>query len=131
MLPDDITPHLSLFSLPESAPAPRPERKPAIAGKPSIAERFADFDARHPEIWAAYVRFSREVYQSKAKEDRCMVRYGIAAITERIRWHYMVERDSAEPFKVNNNFRSLYARKLVKTFPEMGAMFTLRNLRAA
>ena len=56
-------------------------------------------------------------------------RYGIGAITERIRWHYLTERESVEPFKISNDFRSRYARKLVEEYPEMEGMFTLRNLR--
>ena len=58
-------------------------------------------------------------------------RYGIGGLWERLRWHFHIEQGLGDDFKLNNDFRSRYARLLLEDHPELGAFFELRELRAA
>jgi hypothetical protein len=49
---------------------------------------------------------------------------------ERMRWHFQIEKGMDEEFKLNNNFRSRYARKIMKAHPDLEDFFELRILRA-
>lgn len=94
----------------------------------TLDQRFEAFHARHPEVWALFVRFSLEMHEA-GQRKHSQARYGIAAITERIRWHYAVSRDIKEPFKINNDFRARYARRLMQEYPQLAGMFVTRTLR--
>ena len=57
--------------------------------------------------------------------------YAIAAIYERMRWHFNV--DLAQPgdaeYSFCNDFKSIYARKLMKENPQLKDFFELRPWR--
>jgi hypothetical protein len=95
----------------------------------TIDQRFEAFHARHPEVWDLFVRFSLEIHDA-GQRKQALSRYGIAAITERIRWHYAVRPDIYEPFRINNDFRARYARRLMREYPQLTGMFHIRTLRA-
>lgn len=100
------------------APAPRPPG----AGD-TWAARFAEYDQRHPEVWAAIVRFADEAAAAGA------TRVGMRAIIERVRWEHLVRPDAAEQFSINNNYAGFYARKLADLAPRYAAMLELRGGR--
>lgn len=90
----------------------------------TIQEAFEDFDRLHPEVYQYLVKLTFEVY------TRGYRHYGIGALWERLRWHFQIEKD-IEDFKLNNNFRSRYARKLMAAYPqELDDFFEVRELRA-
>lgn len=88
----------------------------------TIQERFADFHARHPEVYAAIVRFAREV------QSRGHHKFGIAFIWERARWYLAIEK--SEDYKLNNNYRSRYARLVMEREQDLDGFFDTRELRA-
>lgn len=90
----------------------------------SIQEAFEEFDRAHPEVYEYLVRLAFEVYR------RGFRHYGIGALWERMRWHFQIEKDMDEEFKLNNNFRSRYVRKIIAEHPELEDFFELRCLRA-
>jgi hypothetical protein len=91
----------------------------------TIAERFAAYHEAHPEVFALFLRFAREL--RAAGRDR----YSADAILHRCRWHYAIEGRDASGFKLNNNYASRYARKLMSEYPdEFSNFFELRELKA-
>jgi hypothetical protein len=60
----------------------------------------------------------------KAGKDR----YGIAALYETLRYTALVT--SGESYKLNNNFRALYARKLMAENAELAGFFWTRERSA-
>lgn len=89
----------------------------------SIRAKFEDFDAAHPEVYRALVRLAREwVSVGHAK-------LGIATLFERLRWEWHVaglaDRDG---YKLNNNYRALYARKIMSENPDLDGLFETRAL---
>jgi len=91
----------------------------------TIQSRFEAFDKANPKIWELYKKYALELHAARPGKH-----YGIAAITERIRWHVAVETTGME-FKINNSYRSRYARKLAAEFPQLVGMFRSRDLRTA
>lgn len=91
----------------------------------SIQTRFEAFHQKHPEVYKTLVRLAFEL---KARGFR---RYGLKSLFERVRWHFQVDLDLGEDWKINNNYSSRYARKLMAEFPELDGFFELRELKAA
>lgn len=95
-----------------------------FGGGRKIQEAFEAFDRAHPEVYEYLVRLAFEAY------DRGFRHYGIGALWERMRWHFQIEKGMDEEFKLNNNFRSRYARKIIAEHPVLEDFFELRCLRA-
>jgi hypothetical protein len=50
---------------------------------------------------------------------------------EVMRWNwFMTTTDPDSDFKLNNNYRSRYARKLMDEYPELDGIFEVRELKA-
>lgn len=87
-------------------------------------ERFAAFDAAHPEVYELFKRYTVQLWVAGRK------RYSADAICHRIRWYYAVNPGKDDGFKLNNNYSSRLARKLVAEEPDMAGFFEFRVLRA-
>ena len=87
---------------------------------PHIREAFWKFHQANPRIWELFYRFAHEAKAAGRAH------YGVAAIFERIRWHLNVET-TGEEFKLNNNYRSCYARMLMIHEPQLGRFFNTRR----
>jgi len=91
----------------------------------TIQERFEQFHAAHPEVYAYLVALCQELRR------RGFQRYGIKSLWERARWHFQVERELGEEWKLNNNYHSRYARKIMAEHPELSGFFEVREIKAA
>ena len=90
----------------------------------TIDHKFREYHERHPEVYQHLVLFARRV---KARGHE---RYSISALFERVRWHLDIEKGD-EPFKIDNIYRSRYARLIMEREPDLKDFFELRELRAA
>jgi len=73
---------------------------------PHIVKSFWKYHTDNPHV---FTLFSKYAYELKSKGRK---HYGVGVITERIRWHIAVET-TGDDFKINNNYRSCYARLLI------------------
>jgi len=89
-----------------------------------IDTAFFDFHRDHPEVYEALRNLAFE--WKAAGHDRI----GIATLYEVLRWQRglagLVDDDG---FRLNNNFRSRYARLLMSNEPELVGMFDTRTIR--
>lgn len=90
----------------------------------TIQERFEDFHGRHPEVYAYLVALCFEL------QRRGFRHYGVRSLWERARWHFQVEKDLGEEFKLNDHYHSRYARLIMSKHPELNGFFELRELRS-
>lgn len=90
----------------------------------SMAQRFEEFHSSNPHVYDVLVRLARE--WMNATNGR---KVGIGALFERTRWEIAIATSDAE-FKLNNNFRSFYARLLMKREPDLRGLFDLRRSEA-
>lgn len=88
-----------------------------------IQQRFEEFHRENPHIYALVVKYCRQVMDAGLKK------YSVNAIFERIRWHLRVEVKSRDEFKLNNNYRSRYARLVMDQEPGLEGFFETRELK--
>lgn len=89
----------------------------------AIRERFDEFHADHPEVYVQLVELARQwVSVGHAK-------LGISTLFEKLRWEWHVSglRDS-QGYKLNNDYRALYARKIMAENPDLAGVFETRRL---
>jgi hypothetical protein len=95
-------------------PAPR---------RPTIAERFAAFHDANPHVYAELVRLCRE-WQAKGRR-----RLGVGMLWEVMRWNLAL-RTTSDDFKLNDHYRSRYARLIMERELDLRGIFETRGLRA-
>ncbi|WP_236244204.1 hypothetical protein [Streptomyces sp. CC210A] len=102
------------------------ERQPEIRPRcgPTLDERFNDFHASHPWILEALEELTAQWVGAGGG------RIGVKALFEQLRWS-SPHIASGEPFRLNNNFTSRYARLLCARHPEWAGVFQLRSLRTS
>jgi len=91
--------------------------------KTDMEEGFDRFHQRNPGVFVMLVKLARDL------QDRGHKKYGIAGLFEVIRWQVAMdtERDEVEPFKLNNNYRAFYARKIMREVPRLNGFFEIRR----
>jgi hypothetical protein len=92
--------------------------------KGSLQERFERFHADNPHVFTLLVRLSRE--WKAAGHKRC----AIDVLFGRLRWDIGI-KTVGDDFRVNNDFRSRYSRKIMAECPDLDGFFEVRELRAA
>jgi hypothetical protein len=91
----------------------------------TIDTRFAEFHKANPHIYRRLVNLCREV-KGAGHET-----YSMKALFERLRWWHHIELKSKEPFLLNNDFTSRYARAIMRFEPDLCDFFKVRGLRGA
>lgn len=87
-------------------------------------ERFAEFDAQHPEVYRMFRRFAEELLESGCEHGSA------EQIVQRIRWEMSLNREGDSGFRFNNWFRAHYARKLAAEDARFADFFEFRSRRA-
>lgn len=88
-----------------------------------LQRRFEAFHAENPRVYQTLVRLAREA-RAAGKE-----RIGIAMLYEVTRWQLSLQTTDEE-FKINNSYRSRYARLIMATEPDLQGVFETREIRA-
>ena len=99
---------------------PRPEPITPTDRRGSIDESFMRFHAANPHVYRAL----RQVALHAAARGK---RVGMKAVYERVRWEYSVET-AGDPYQLNNNYTSRYARLLMENEPQLAGFFETRRL---
>lgn len=95
--------------------------------RPTLEQRFWAFHADNPHVYAELVKRARE-WKSRHGHRKL----AIATIFEVVRWfHYMQTADANGEWKLNNDYRSLYARLIMEREPDLAGVFETRRLHAA
>jgi len=86
--------------------------------------RFERFHTEHPIVYRRLVDLAYRV--KRAGHDR----WAIANLWEKLRWEIAVEGlpDSTEDFKLNDHYKSRYARLIMEREPELEGLFETRIL---
>jgi len=85
-----------------------------------LAAEFSEFNQNNPLIWELLVKFAFEAKKAGT------TKLSISLLIERIRWEIEVVTRNTDGYKINNNHRAFYARKLMETYPELAGMFRTR-----
>ncbi len=100
-----------------------PLKKPAFVKGATIQEQFLAFHAANPHV---YTELRRMAVNLKGQGT---MRYGIGSLFEVLRWRYAMQTQGSA-FKLNNNWRSRYARLLMDEVAELDGFFETRELQS-
>ena len=91
-----------------------------------IAEQFLEFHEANPDVFFELEKLAQMLIR------RGRHKLSIGLLFEVLRWEfYMNTEDPNSEFKLNNNYRSHYARLLIERHPEFEAAIETRELRSA
>ncbi len=85
------------------------------------AERFREFHRENPQVYDRLLGLALE--WKRRGRTRC----GIGMLWEVLRWQTGMET-GGDPYKLNNNYRSRYARLMMEREPELLGFFETREL---
>lgn len=108
---------------PEQLAFPDLTRAPVGTALLSIEQRFARFHADNPHVYLELRRLALDLVR------RGHQRIGIGMLTEVLRWSAMTTRGD-DAYKINNDYRALYARLLADNEPALADVFEFRRLRS-
>jgi hypothetical protein len=89
----------------------------------TIEEAFWRFHRENPHVYHELVRLARAWRQRRSQK------VGVGMLFEVLRWQ-MAMRTTGDTFKLNNNFRSYYARLIMAEERDLEGIFDTRSLRA-
>jgi hypothetical protein len=89
-----------------------------------IQREFEAFHLANPHVYRTLARLARQY------SDRVGTTPGIGMLWEAMRWTVTMETRTVD-FKLNNNYRSRYARLLMEQEADLADAFETRRLRAA
>ena len=90
-----------------------------------ITDRFEKFDRENPAVYRELVDLARDL---KARGFR---QYSVDSLLHVIRFHRnLVDKPDTSGFEINNDFSSLYSRKIMATETDLAGFFETRNRRA-
>jgi len=95
-----------------------------VKAQSQLEEKFLEFHAKHPEVYAALSRFSNQWRDRKGPDARL----GIKMVIERVRWELALGARDESP-RLNNNHSAFYARLLMAQEPALEGMFFLKKQR--
>lgn len=86
--------------------------------------RFEKFHAAHPEVYRRLVVMSYRVKRSGRDK------WAISNLWEVLRWESQIVGlpDATESFKLNDHYKSRYARRIMEREPELDGFFEVRQL---
>lgn len=87
---------------------------------PTIADRFEAFHKDNPRVYETLVRLAREWVKQTGGRT-----LGISALYEVARWQLSLATTDPD-FKLNNDYRSFYARLIMHENPDLRGLFELR-----
>lgn len=88
----------------------------------TIEERFWAYHRAHPECYAKLVAACRNVLAAGRTH------WSIDGAFEVVRYFRYIRPD-AEAYRLNNNYRALYARLIMQREPDLAGFFEVRALR--
>lgn len=93
-----------------------------FTGEGELDRKFREFHEKNPHVYKMLVDMTK-----KAKE-RGRTKVGIGMLFEVVRWEMFIKTTDVD-FKLNNNYRSRYARKIMADYPELDGFFETRELK--
>lgn len=85
----------------------------------TVAERAERFHARNPTVYDYAVSVCRYLLGRRVQH------YGIGAVWEIMRFKYL--ETHGDLYKLNNNHRAWYARRIMEREPDLVGFFTIRD----
>jgi hypothetical protein len=82
---------------------------------------FKQFHFEHPEVYTQLVSLARQWQRNGT------AKLGIATLFEVLRWNSHLNPDKDGGYKLNNNYRALYARLIMEQEQDLNGLFEIRE----
>lgn len=89
----------------------------------TLQERFEKFHKENPQVYKELLVLTRQAH------DRGRKKIGIGMLFEVLRWNRFIQTNDPD-FKLNNNYRSRYARLIEEENWELRDIFETRTLKS-
>jgi hypothetical protein len=89
-----------------------------------IKAKYYEFNTKHPDAWSMFETFAMELIYKGVRK------YSSDSILHRIRWEMTLSKPNEKPYKINNNFSSLFARTFISRYPQYEYFFETRRLKS-
>lgn len=100
-------------------------RPVSTSGDQTIEEQFKAFHEENPHVAEALAQMALRL-KRRGREH-----FGMKALFETLRFEYALRTDDPNSeFRLNNNYTALYARLLMRQYPELEGFFETRQRRA-
>lgn len=105
----------------------RPTRSalPGGSGRRSIDERFLDFHRQNPHVYRGLRKLALQMKRAGH------TRWSTKAAFEVLRWQWALATQSADGFKLSNDYTAPYARLLMQQEPELDGFFVTKERTSA
>jgi hypothetical protein len=87
-------------------------------------EKFEEFHTKNPHVYDMVVKLAREV------KNKGHNRIAIELLWNQLRWQHLMTNDPNTPFKLNQNYKSRYARLIMAQESDLEGVFEIRRLRS-
>lgn len=87
----------------------------------TLSERFAEFHAANPHVYTQLVELARQQHTYAGRRH-----LGIAQLFEVLRWKHSISTNTSD-FKLNNSYRSFYAREIMQNEADLAGVFEIRG----
>lgn len=88
----------------------------------SIPARFERFHGNNPGVYDCLVTLARQALKRNSGR-----KIGVAMLYEVLRWNYYITSDSKDEYKLPNEFRACYSRKIMEQEPDLQGCFHTRK----
>lgn len=85
--------------------------------------KFGEFHRKNPRVYMELEALAEEAHRAGKRK------IGIGMLFEVVRWNNLLQTTDVD-FKLNNNYRSRYARLLMDNRPHLQGMFETRELKS-
>lgn len=87
--------------------------------------KFREFHEKNPRVYKQLVKLARQAH-SRGKR-----KMSIELLINVVRWYSILNTDDPNSeFKINNNYKSRYARLIMAENPELDGIFNTREIRS-
>lgn len=88
----------------------------------SLQARFEKFNAGNPKVYELLVAMAKAI---RGRRPNAII--GIAMLYEVLRWNCYMYTDSDEPYKLSNDFKAFYARKIMDQNEDLVGIFVTKK----
>lgn len=87
--------------------------------------RFREFHEKNPQVYQQLVKHARTA------KARGKPKISIELLVNVVRWYTFLHTDDPNSeFKINNNYKSRYARMIMEQEPDLSSIFNLREMKS-
>lgn len=88
-----------------------------------LDKKFREFHEENPHMYDRLVKMTKQLHSKGHRK------VGMQMLFEVLRWQSMI-RTTGDKYKINNDYASRYARKIMAEHPELVGIFETREIKS-